>query len=101
MSSKFTPSSENSSTEVDLRVEVPESEDDIRAILQIVIDQKLLQTLRKGQQKKPKGTREKTIEKNVGAKVDLVQKTRKSMHLLVQKASVSGRKSRIWQLFPS
>ena len=33
MSSKFTPSSESSSTEVDLQVEVPDSEDDIRAIL--------------------------------------------------------------------
>ena len=35
MSSKFTPSSESSSTEVDLRVEVldSDSEDDIRAIL--------------------------------------------------------------------
>ena len=33
MSSKFTPSSEGSSTEVDLRVEVLDSEDDIRAIL--------------------------------------------------------------------
>ena len=33
MSSKFTPSSESSSTEVDLRVEVLDSEDDIRAIL--------------------------------------------------------------------
>ena len=33
MSSKFIPSSESSSTEVDLRVEVPDSEDDIRAIL--------------------------------------------------------------------
>ena len=33
MSSKFTPSSERSSTEVDLRVEVLDSEDDIRAIL--------------------------------------------------------------------
>ena len=33
MSSKFTPPSESSSTEVDLRVEVLDSEDDIRAIL--------------------------------------------------------------------
>ena len=33
MSSKFPPSSECSSTEEDLRVEVLDSEDDIRAIL--------------------------------------------------------------------
>ena len=63
MSSKFAPSSESSSTEVDLRVEVPESEDDIRAILQVERDRKLLQALRKGQQKKPKGTREKQLRK--------------------------------------
>ena len=33
MSSKFDPSSGSSSTDVDLRVEVPDSEDDIRAVL--------------------------------------------------------------------
>ena len=61
MSSKFTPSSESSSTEVDLRVEVPDSEDDIRAILYVEKDRKLLQALRKGHQKKTTGTRKKQL----------------------------------------
>ena len=65
MSSKFTPSSESSSTEVDLRVEVPDSEDDIRAILSVEKDRKLLHALGKGQQKKPNGTREKQLRETL------------------------------------
>ena len=62
MSSKFIPSSESSSTEVDLRVEVPDSEDDIRAILQVEKDRKLLQALRKCHQKKTSRDKKETTE---------------------------------------
>ena len=93
MSSKFTPSSESSSSEsssneVDLRVEVLESEDDIRAILQVEGDRKLLQALRNGQQKKPNGKRE-TIEKKVGQMLTVFSKNqeiRLRVHMFIQQA---------------
>ena len=63
MSSKFNPSSGSSSTEVDLRVEVPDSEHDIRAVLYVEKDRKLLQALRKCHPKKPVGTRMKQLRR--------------------------------------
>ena len=62
MSSKFIPSSESSSTEVDLRVEVPDSEDDIRAILYVEKARKLLQALRKCHQKNTSRGKKETTE---------------------------------------